>query len=137
MKKAYNVAKSYTGYNYAKKSAYSTIQKTMEARMISLWTTSIKLGLAGDPRTPWALRTMIHQVGDMVWMNIVEEIVRSFDKTIESIGDTTEAPQQKSSTPFPSPPPSPPSDRVTVATPLLLLAIFGCGCFCARLPLQL
>lgn len=76
-KRMYNYAKDVTGYNYAKKSAWSTLQHTMEARMIGLWTSSLKFTLASDPRTPWFLRTIIHQLGDMVWLNVVEEIVRS------------------------------------------------------------
>jgi hypothetical protein len=67
-----SVVKPLTGYNFAKKVAYSTLQSTIEKRMLSLWQTRLKFTLAADPRTPWIVRTSIHDISDMIWLNIVE-----------------------------------------------------------------
>lgn len=58
-----------TGYYHIKRAAYTSLQSAFESRMLRVWQTRLKYTITADPRTPWLIRTAIHEIADAVWLN--------------------------------------------------------------------
>ena len=97
---------------FAKRKVYSKVQSMVEMKMKSLWERKLKLSLTSDPRMPWFIRSAMHEVGDFLWGNISEELIRAFDKMMDddlnNLDREIVSPKRDSSFRMPSVPPTPP-----------------------------